>query len=134
MRFFRRKAKDWEATLGELDKGVSFFGNSFVRTLMIGNALFLLASLGILLWVIRPREASIVLHYNIYFGVDLLGAWWHAYLLPGVATLLFFGHLFLARSFYRRHERIASYLLLLAMLFLSFAIVLSSLSIAFINY
>jgi hypothetical protein len=133
MRFFR-KPRTWDTALSDLDKGVSFFQNSLVRTLILGNLFFLLLGFGILGYVIRPREASIVLHYNIYFGVDLLGAWWHAYLLPGVACLLFGGHLFLARSFYHKRERVASYLLLLAMLFLSFSIALSSLSIAFINY
>lgn len=124
----------WDTALSDLERGVTFFKNSFIRTLLLGNVFFLIASSAFLGFVIRPRETPIVLHYNVYFGVDLLGAWWQAYLLPAAVLFLLAFHLFLARYFYRRRERVASYLLLLSMLFLSAAIAISSAAIAYVNY
>ena len=39
---------------------------------------------------IRPDAGQIFLHYNIIFGVDLVGDWWRIYYLPlaGVAVTL----------------------------------------------
>lgn len=39
---------------------------------------------------IRPDAGQIFLHYNIIFGVDLVGEWWRLYLKPlvGIAVLL----------------------------------------------
>lgn len=133
-RWFSRLPKIDDAAIVEIDRGVSFWENSFIRTFLITSSLFLLTSFCLLLFFIRPREAPVVLHYNVYFGVDLLGAWWQAYLLPLGGTLLLLAHLVLARFFYRQKDRIAAYLLLLATNFLLFGIALAVGSIAFVNY
>jgi hypothetical protein len=70
----------------------------------------------------------------VYFGVDLLGAWWQAYALQGVATVLFIVHTLLSYSFYQKKDRFASYILLLATNFILFGVAVASASIAFINY
>lgn len=51
---------------------------------------------------IRPTAEQIFLHYNVVFGVDLIGAWWKIYYLPlaGIMViplnyimgLYFYGH------------------------------------------
>ena len=63
------------------------------RFLSYGTALALL--INCLSWLflsgrITPQEQQIALHYNIYFGIDLVGPWWYLLLLPGagIATLL----------------------------------------------
>lgn len=40
------------------------------------------------LWNIGDLSAQVPLHYNIYFGVDAVGAAWQMFLLPGFATLV----------------------------------------------
>ena len=35
-----------------------------------------------LVWYIRPQEEAIFLHYNILFGVDLVGSWVRIFSLP----------------------------------------------------
>ena len=114
--------------------GVSFLGNAFVRNFLISSGVLLCVGWGILLYFIQSRETPIILHYNVYFGVDLLGAWWQAYLLQGVATLLFVCHVVLSRFFYQHNDRFASYILLLATNFVLFGVAIASASIAFINY
>lgn len=125
---------EWENKVAETEHGTSFFRNIIVRILLVVSILPTLLSLGLLLYSIRPTEALLVLHYNVYFGVDLLGIWWQTYILPLLGILFFLGHLLLARRFYTGMERIASYLMLLASGMLSFGILIASMSIAFINY
>ncbi len=127
-------ASAWEHSLAQSDAGVSFWNNILVRILLIFPIGALLASLGILWYSVRPSETPLVLHYNVYFGVDVLGIWWQAYMLPLLGGILILGHLALARRFYQQAERIASYLMLLSSNMLIFGILLAIISIAFINY
>ena len=126
--------ENWERPLAQTDTSVSFGNNVLVRTLVIGALLALLFSIGLIGYFIRPSGTPIVLHYNVYFGVDLLGVWWQAYALPFLGILFLFGHFFLARRFYLRAERIACYLMLLSAGMLSGGLLVASISIAFINY
>lgn len=126
--------ENWEQPLSQTDTGVSFGKNVLVRTLCIGVILALLLSVGLIAYFIRPSGTPIVLHYNVYFGVDLLGVWWQAYALPILGGLFFVGHFFLARRFYMKAERIASYLMLLSAGMLSGGLLVASISIALINY
>jgi hypothetical protein len=124
----------WEKDLASSEGGVSFFENMIVRMLLIAACLPILLSLALLAYFIHPSETPIVLHYNVYFGVDLLGIWWQVYILPFLGTLFFLGHFFLARRFYIGAERIACYLMLLSSGMLSLGIFIASLSVAVINY
>ncbi len=36
----------------------------------------------------RPSNDLIPLHYNIYFGIDLIGNWYQIFLIPGIGTIL----------------------------------------------
>lgn len=132
--FLKKEHIGWQHPVGELDQGASFFQNTIIRTLLILAILPVLGSVGVLAYFIRPTEGVMVLHYNVYFGVDLLGIWWQTFLLPLLGLLFFLGHSFLAKHFYQRTERIASYLLLLGSGMLSFGILIASISVAFINY
>lgn len=124
----------WESTLSQSDKEAGFLRNSIVQTLLLFSVFPLMLCIGLLLYFVRPGEASIILHYNVYFGVDLLGLWWQAYILPVLGMFFICGHFFLARRFYEYTERIACYLILFSAGLLSFGIFVASMSVAFINY
>ena len=124
----------WEARVTEAGRGVSFWENIIVRFLLFFSILPILTSFLVLLFFIRPRETPIVLHYNVYFGVDVLGAWWQTYLLPLLSLLFYIIHTLLALHFYSRSDRIASYLLLLAAGLIGSGVLIASIGIAFINY
>lgn len=125
----------WERPLAQSDGGVSFWNNLLVRLLFGAAMLALFFSLGVLGYFIKPSgEALVVLHYNVYFGVDLLGLWWQVYILPFLGGVFLLGHFFLARRFYARAERIACYLMLLSSGMLSFGILVATVSVALINY
>lgn len=130
----RASNHDWKNSLAQAGTTVGFSDNILVRTLSLGTLFALMFSFGVLGFFIRPGSASIILHYNVYFGVDLVGVWWQAYALPSLGIIFFLGHLFLARRFYRGAERIAAYLMLLSASMLSFGLLVASVSVAFINY
>lgn len=61
------------------------------------NRIMMLSGLGVnlliwawLAWNIRPQEAAIFLHYNVLFGVDLIGPWHRIFLVPlaGLSILI----------------------------------------------
>ncbi|MFA6909244.1 MAG: hypothetical protein WC289_05195 [Patescibacteria group bacterium] len=55
----------------------------------LGISLCALIVQGILLALrLHPTADPVPLHYNIYFGIDLIGAWWHIFLFPGIGLLI----------------------------------------------
>lgn len=133
-KMFFKKKEEWSTTLKQSEQGVVFSQNTIVRLLFVLSAVLIGVSIGLLAYFVRPSEASLVLHYNVYFGVDLLGIWWQAYVLPLIALFFLVVHSFLAKRFYEQSERIACYLLLLSSGMLSSGVLIGSISIAFINY
>lgn len=128
------ESNTWERPLARSEGGAGFGKNSIVQALLLFSVLPIIGCLGLLAYFVRPGEASIVLHYNVYFGVDLLGLWWQAYALPALGILFVAGHLLLAKRFYERAERIACYLMLFSSGMLSSGVLVASVSVAFINY
>lgn len=124
-----------EQPLSKVGEGKTFFENSIVRSLLLMQVLLLMSLAGFFAFFLRPSDSLTVLHYNVYFGVDLLGSWWQPVILPGVACIFVFSNLMLSYRFYtRRHERIAAYLLLLGSLMLLSGIGLGCVSVFYINY
>lgn len=128
------EGSEWEEDLASSEQGVRFFENVIIRMLLLASSLPVFLSLAMLIYFIRPSETPIVLHYNVYFGVDLLGIWWQVYALPLLGALFLLGHFLLARRFYGGGERIACYLMLLSSGMLSLGVFIASLSMVVINY
>lgn len=59
-------------------------------------------------WKIPYTPDTVILHYNIYFGIDLSGPWWRVCVLPafGVAAILI--HRFLLRPYDSVHASMRS--------------------------
>ncbi|MBP6889355.1 MAG: hypothetical protein KBC83_02795 [Candidatus Moranbacteria bacterium] len=124
-----------EEPLLRIGKGKTFFENSIVRSLLLMQTISFVALVGLFSFFLRPSKSLTVLHYNVYFGVDLLGAWWQTLILPGVSFVFVLVNLVLAYRFYTtQHERIAAYLLLLGSVMLLFSVALGCLSVVYINY
>jgi hypothetical protein len=71
-----------------------------------------LSNLGmwVAIWlVVEPANQPIILHYNVYFGVDSIGDWRNIFILPGLAAAVFAVNAVLSRFFYYK-ERLVSYL------------------------
>lgn len=111
-----------------------FFQSPLVHWVLIGALLLNIVTWGTLSYFIRPIDLPVVLHYNVYFGVDMVGDWWQIFLLPLVGTCFLVVDTGLAYWFYRKKERIAAYLLLLASLIIQVGVAIASAGIISINY
>ena len=59
-----------------------FLRDWWVLGSLVVVALSQIFSWSYLIYYIRPSTEQLFLHYNIVFGVDLVGAWWKIYFLP----------------------------------------------------
>lgn len=58
-------------------------------------------------FLIKPQAEPIILHYNIYFGVDLIGEWYRIFFLPAIATVLLLINIALGAMNYRKDATIS---------------------------
>jgi hypothetical protein len=116
-----------------------FFGREYFQSRIILWLLFLTALFNLVDWVLlkiflRSGEKLIILHYNVYFGVDSLGVSRGAYLLPSIGLIVLILNFILSFYFYVQKERIASYILLLTALMVQLSLLISVVSVIIINY
>lgn len=114
--------------------GKEYFRNSIVVWLVILSLFFNMANWGALKILIKPVDLPIILHYNVYFGVDVMGNWKGSFFSPILGLLLFLINFSLAFFFYKNKERIASYVLLIGGLMIQLGMLVYSISLIIINY
>ena len=117
----------------------SFFAKDFFRNPIVHWMFIITIFLNVANWVIlyifiKPVDLPIILHYNVYFGVDMIGDWWQVYFLPSMGAVFFIINTFLAGFFYEKNERIASYIFLLVAFLIQVGIIIASASVIAINY
>lgn len=111
-----------------------FFRNGLVHWILIASLFVNLVNWGALAYFVRRVDFPIILHYNVYFGVDILGSWWEVYFLPGVGTFFWLINAILGYFFYRRKERVATYLFLLGAFIIQTGLLIAEASIIKINF
>lgn len=111
-----------------------FFRSSLVQWVIIAAIFVNLANWISIAYFIRPVDFPIILHYNIYFGVDVIGDWWQVYFLPAIGLLILSVNTVLGYLFYGQKERIAAHLLLLATFIVQIGVSIAVASLLFINY
>jgi len=79
--------------------------------IMLSLSLFLNLAVWIwLLWQIKPIAEPIFLHYNILFGVDLVGPWWKVLYLPIIGCVILLVNAILGWLLFGRDKFIAQFL------------------------
>jgi hypothetical protein len=116
------------------DVGIPFLKNDIVRILLVVGLFPLLASFVVLGSTIFPISIPLILRYNVYFGVSLLGDWWQVYVFPIAGIFLYLVHFLLAKHYYNLRERILSYLVLLASFFMGSGIMLIAIALGIVNF
>lgn len=111
-----------------------YFKSAIVVWLLVSSFAANLANWIILKILIQPVDFPIILHYNVYFGVDLKENYQQVFGIPLIGLFLFLTNVALSLYVYKRGERIASYLLLMAALMIQINLIVYSLSIILINY
>ena len=115
------------------EKG-GYFKNCFVLGLLGGGLALNLANWIAIWFFLRDSNLEIILHYNVYFGVDRMGNFQQAYLLPLSGLILLLINFFLALFCYLAKERIATHVLLMAGLILQLCLLVAIISVIVINY
>jgi len=103
------------------------------------NILFLVLGMIINLtsWVylyikIKPQEEPIYLHYNIYFGVDLIGQWYQIFFIPLTGLIIYFINLYFSYIIYKK-EKIISYVIIGTTIFIQSILLITSLLVVRLN-
>jgi len=91
-----------------------FFWHGFWTDPAIFFSLILAVIVNLGMWVavwriVQPTDRPIILHYNVFFGVDAIGDWRNVFLMPALAAAILVLNIILSRFFYYK-ERMAAYL------------------------
>lgn len=111
-----------------------FFHSSLVQWVVIAALVVNAANWAVVAYFIRPVDFPIILHYNVYFGVDVIGAWWQIYFLPLIGLVIMTVNAVLGYLFYQQKERIVAHLLILATFIVQVGISIAVASLLLINY
>lgn len=111
-----------------------FFRSGLVQWVIIAALLVNITNWGLIAFFIRPVDFPIILHYNVYFGVDVIGAWWQVYFLPLIGLVILSVNTVLGYLFYQQKERIVAHLLILATFIVQIGISIAVASLLLINY
>ena len=98
-------------------KDRSYWKSRSVVSLFATGVLLNLAGWAWVLFVIKPTQDAILLHYTVQSGVDKYGSGILSYAIPGIALGILLLNAFLGALLYK-HEKFMSYFLLAAALFL----------------
>lgn len=96
----------------------------------VARTLFLSALINLAMWVYLytnrvDSDYPIILHYNLFFGVDFRGSYTMVFLLPAVGVMLFLLNALLGQFFYKI-ERLVSYILTLNILIIQIFLMIAS--------
>lgn len=81
------------------------------QILLVVGLLFNISAWIYLLINIKPQTNPIFLHYNIYFGVDLIGDWYRIYQIPLIGIIIYFVNLYLSYILYKKGKVISRFLI-----------------------
>ncbi len=111
-----------------------YFHSGLIQWVLIGSLILNVANWIFIAFFIRPVDFPIILHYNVYFGVDVIGSWWQMYFMPLIGLLILFVNAVLGYLFYQRKERIAAHLLMLTTFIVQLGLSIAVTSLLLMNY
>lgn len=119
-------ANIWQRTRTFLaqDRNLAIWG---LLGLMINIAIYVALAI-----IIGRPDQAVILHYDVYFGINLIDTWPRLYILPVVGTFIFLINGFLAFFFYINY-RFISILLISVTTVLQILLFLSGLAIIIMN-
>jgi len=84
--------------------------NKTIRWNFILSSLINLAIWFFLYWQVEPRVEPLALRYNIYFGINLIGPWWHVFWWPVLGLLFIVINFSLAKFTVKKNYYLAYFL------------------------
>lgn len=116
-----------------------FFSQNYFQSglniwLIVLSLVINIANWMILLIFVKPVDFSVILHYNVYFGVDVVGDWRKIFLLPALGLFFFLMNFSLSVYFYKQEEKIAAHLLMLVSVLIQINLIIAGITLTLINY
>jgi hypothetical protein len=135
-------------TISDIFSHIYFLKKNFLRSVSflfdffhIRILIIILVGLNLLIWFLalfvnyNVSQSLIVLHYNIDFGVDLIGEAKRLYIIPLLGlVIILINKILLMTLFKNEHFKFISYLLLLSALFVNFILLIALSIIYLINF
>lgn len=108
-----------------------FAKSGLIKGFLLIMALANLASWGFI-WFALPRQPSLNLHYTVFFGIDWIGVWWHAFLFPLIGLGILVVDFVIAWAFAKR-QPVLGPLLLAVGAFAELALLTQSIIVVILN-
>lgn len=108
-----------------------YFKDKWILASLI-SAILLCAIAAAIFLIYLPRQENIILHYNVYFGIDLLGNWYESLLIP-LAGFFIVAINGLVGIFIWRRDRVISYLLGIGSFFIAVIVMTSAALLVYLN-
>lgn len=110
-------------------KTQKFFWEDRFNIVALATSLLLNLIIWLVLFLkIQPQNTPIVLHYNIYFGIDFLDQWYKIYFIPTLGLVFVMLNLVISFVIYKQ-ERLATQILAGNSLFIQILLVIASICI-----
>ncbi len=114
----------------------NFFKQYLSNRAILVTTLLSLAT-NVLTWVylftkFKPQSEPIFVHYNIYYGVDLIGNWYYIFAFPLIGIIIFIINSIVSMYLFKK-SNILSYMIVGILLLLQLIILVSSLVTTRIN-
>lgn len=117
-----------------MDSIKEFFKNKLLLALFISSLLINIFNFLFLFYFVKELNNLIILHYNVYLGVDLMGEGNQVLLIPAVGLFFIIVNLILAIYFFSKKERMLSHILSLTTFIAQLGISVASGSTILVNY
>ncbi|TXG75847.1 hypothetical protein E6Q11_06325 [Candidatus Dojkabacteria bacterium] len=90
-------------------------------------------AVAVIFWSVESREDLVILRYNAYLGINLLGVWWQLFLMPAITFVFTLLNFLLAKLLFGRGYPGVAALFLIGSVLLSLAMVVVAATLSFIN-
>ena len=119
-----------------------FLDNPYREDIIVKLSFFISILINLITWVamylkLHPfsyitEYGQIYLHYNIYFGIDNIGMWYMAFIIPLLGLVVIILNNLLAYIFYLK-EKIVSHILVISMTFLQIILLAAGVFVILLN-
>lgn len=111
----------------------SFWLHHFRLVSFLAVTLIHIVICGFLYWSIHAREEVVILRYNAYLGINLLGVWWQLFVIPALSYFFVLVNFLLSELLRRGGHSKLAFLLICGNWLITSASVIAAMALSFIN-
>lgn len=105
---------------------------SFISSIIINILIWIALYVKLFPLSYMTEYGQVYLHYNIYFGIDNIGHWYYAFIVPLLGLFIILFNNILAYIFYLK-EKLISYSLLVSQVILNLILLIAGIFIILLN-